>query len=267
MSAILFLPFIQSIVALAVVDSAAVKLGGLLQSAFGPTARLPTTVEAPNATALRVEPVSVVRSVTVEPERTRGLRGAPASSVEERKAAAVASLAARPYLVEPTRVRPAIEALRAAQTIATVERAHERLTELVEASHTQVFTQGLTAACERAAIAVGFDEVQVIASARGPRVVAKDAKGRALVTEIQSSADRMPSLETEVLGSRGRACEEILTAFDEALAAQGVQGGARERRSTGGVAMLAAARDLLGGAKSQTPARPRAPARTKVRLG
>jgi hypothetical protein len=75
--------------------------------------------------------------------------------------------------------------------------------------------------------------------------VATDPAGRSLVTEIGTLPSGEASLTTEVVGVRDGSCGQILDRFDATLERLGVHAGPPQRRSTGGVCELAAARDLL----------------------
>jgi hypothetical protein len=76
-------------------------------------------------------------------------------------------------------------------------------------------------------------------------VIATDPAGRSLVTEIGTLPSGEASLATEVVGVRDNSCGQILDRLDAILERLGVHAGPPQRKSTGGVCELAAARDLL----------------------
>jgi hypothetical protein len=66
-----------------------------------------------------------------------------------------------------------------------------------------------------------------------------------LVTEIHSDLDHDISIATEIIGSNDHTCNEILDAFHAALEAEGVKMGDRDRKFTGGIIELEAARQFV----------------------
>jgi len=63
--------------------------------------------------------------------------------------------------------------------------------------------------------------------------------------EIRSDRDHPTSLATEIIGSSDNTCNEILDAFNVALEAEGVKVGDRDRKFTGGILELDAAREFV----------------------
>src|SRR5881296_1013405 len=117
----------------------------------------------------------------------------------------------------------------------------------MEDRHQTVMTSALVAACRNASIAAGFPSVETASGIDGAtRVIAADAAGRVLITEIHSSVDREPSMETEVVGVTDGSCVHILDEFDRALDEQGVRATSKDRKWTGGVCELEFAKQFLG---------------------
>jgi hypothetical protein len=101
-------------------------------------------------------------------------------------------------------------------------------------------------ACQQAAVRVGFDRLETLAGLRGElRLIASDPAGRTLVTEIRTGGNGDVGLETEVVGVSDGSCHEILDAFDRSLEAEGIRSAPSQRKFTGGVCELAAAREFV----------------------
>lgn len=113
-------------------------------------------------------------------------------------------------------------------------------------SHQSLFTQQLVLAAQSAALKVGFKDVRVTNAPDGTvRAIASDDTGRTLITEIGTSTDRPPTLATEIIGSNDESCHEILDAYDRALEEAGVISGTPERKFTGGICELTAAKEFI----------------------
>jgi hypothetical protein len=113
-------------------------------------------------------------------------------------------------------------------------------------SHQSLFTQQLLLVAQSAAVKVGFKDVRVTNAPDGTvRAIASDDTGRTLITEIGTSIDRPPTLATEIIGSSDESCHEILDAYDRALEEAGVISGAPERKFTGGICELTAAKEFI----------------------
>lgn len=218
---------------------------------------------------LRVEPISPHRGVDVLPigtfnkqlrsldGRLRGLDGNE-TSLASAKHQILQSLAATPCLVTSANCVPSVQAFVSATTVEQAQATAAVLLESARAEHMKVTEQALSVACRAAAEDVGFRPVASAVAVDGTlRLLASDKDGRAMVTEIRSGADGMPSLETEVLGVGDGTCHGILDRFDEALARHGVRAGTPERRDTGGVCQLNASKELRPRAASgdRNPAR------------
>jgi hypothetical protein len=113
-------------------------------------------------------------------------------------------------------------------------------------SHQSLFTQQLVLAAQSAAVKVGFKDVRVTNAPDGTiRAIASDDTGRTLITEIGTSIDRAPTLATEIIGSSDESCHEILDAYDRALEEAGVISDTPERKFTGGICELTAAKEFI----------------------
>lgn len=166
--------------------------------------------------------------------------------VESARLTTLMTLQAAPYVCEATILRVPMQALMQAATETEVDKASRRLMEIVQNGHQQVMTRALATACQNASIQSGFTCVETQSGIDGSiRVIANDEAGRALVTEIRVDQEREPSLETEVVGVTDGSCIGILDRFDRALEEQGVRAGTPNRKWTGGVCELSAAKELL----------------------
>jgi hypothetical protein len=168
-------------------------------------------------------------------------------SVDATRVSALLSVASSPYLVESrASLEHPLASLMNAKTLDEVRMAQEVLTDTVRSGHRKVFEKGLILACKNALHQVGFHSVE---TGKGPfvgsRVIGTDAAGRALVVEIRPRENGDPRLAAEVVGIRDGSCHQILDAFEIALSKQGVQYTRPQRKSTGGVCELDAAKDFL----------------------
>jgi hypothetical protein len=118
----------------------------------------------------------------------------------------------------------------------------------LENAHQQVFVERLSLAVQNAALKVGFTQIPSAATSMvngKMRLAASDDTGRVLVTEISSDRDHDISMATEIIGSSDHTCNQILDAFHAALEAEGVKMGDRDRKFTGGIIELEAARQFV----------------------
>jgi len=164
--------------------------------------------------------------------------------VETLRAAALASLDSTPFCIENTSVlRAQCLALQNAGTRAEIRKAEHALLDVLTVEHQQIFANAIALACQRAAVRLGFDRVDVVRLPDEVRVIAVDPSGRTLVSEIQSH-ERETGITTEVVGVLDGSCQPLLDRFDQSLEEEGVRSGPPQRRSTGGVCELAAARAI-----------------------
>lgn len=164
------------------------------------------------------------------------------------KAAALLAVSEAPLVVRPAAVISQIERLMEAATFEAVQQAEQDLLRAVKAEHSQVVSAALAESCRHASAEAGFAAAETTIGARGViRVVATDASGRALVSEIQHGDDtHAPRIETEVVGVTDGRCHATLDRFDAAMEAQGVRiDGSPARQWTGGVCELSVARDFI----------------------
>ncbi|MDX2255759.1 MAG: hypothetical protein NW214_09605 [Pseudanabaenaceae cyanobacterium bins.39] len=118
----------------------------------------------------------------------------------------------------------------------------------LENAHQQVFVERLSLAVQNAALKVGFTQIASATTSMvngKMRLAASDDTGRVLVTEISSDRDHDISMATEIIGSSDHTCNQILDAFHAALEAEGVKMGDRDRKFTGGIIELEAARQFV----------------------
>jgi hypothetical protein len=114
----------------------------------------------------------------------------------------------------------------------------------LEASNQQILVQSLVNAVNQASTKTGFGQVKVDNFQGKTRVIATNFSGQALVTEINTT-DQV-NIATEVIGVTDGSCNEILDRFEQALLEEGVvRDGAPERKFTGGVVDLDAAKDFI----------------------
>ena len=177
--------------------------------------------------------------------------------VESAKLTTLMTLQAAPYVCEATILQAPMQTLVQAVTETEVAKASRRLMEVVQNGHQQVMTRALATACRNASVQSGFTCVETTPGIDGSiRVIASDAAGRALVSEIRVDQEREPSVETEVVGVTDGSCVGILDHFDRALEEQGVRAGTPDRKWTGGVCELAAAKQLLKKIRPGAKAKP-----------
>ena len=193
-------------------------------------------------------PQSVDRPAEVGPlPQFQALTAPPANltSTEKIQVSTLLAVAHAPCLVEqPEVVTRYVTALVSAASLDEATVAQRQLIETLEAGHQRVFLRSISDACAKAAQSIGFPTIETKALTSGElRVIATDALGRSLVSEIHVDRRREVHLETEVVGGEG-CCQQLLDRFDAAVEAEGVRSGPRGRRSTGGVCQLEGARDV-----------------------
>lgn len=166
------------------------------------------------------------------------------NSVEAFKAQTLARLASVPFLVDVASAPKIERKLTAFQQAKTLAEARAiQLVTTIETGHQNLFLETLAEACAKAVSAIGFSQITSSLSARGVRrIIATDAQGRSLVSEITDA--EQPSLATEVINVADGSCEKIIKAFEAALDHQGVRGTA-SRRFTNGAIQLEAAREFV----------------------
>lgn len=205
------------------------------------------SIECPRIERLIASPEAAARLADMRVDAAT--RVAPgAGRILTEKTAAFLAISQAPLVVRPAGVTAYIERLVEASTIEAVQQAEFDLVHAVKSEHSHVVSEALATSCRQASIAAGFVDVETTVGARGDRrVVATDASGRALITEIHRGDDtHAPSVETEVVGFTDGRCHAILDRFDAAMEAQGVcMEGSPERKWTGGVCELSMARDFI----------------------
>jgi hypothetical protein len=185
------------------------------------------------------------------------------------KAAALLAISQAPLVVRPAAVMSHVDRLMEASTIETVREAERDLVHAIKSENAYVLGEALAASCRQASIDTGFVNVETTVGAVGDiRVVATDASGRALVSEIHRGDDtHAPSVETEVVGFTDGRCHASLDRFDASMEAQGVRTeGSPERKWTGGVCELSMARDFIRQKVAPAVRRPETPRSRRSRL-
>ncbi len=173
------------------------------------------------------------------------------NNVEEAKQQIMAEIASQPfYTSDEVGLSQKLEALKKASTVNEVELAGKDLSSSINNGHHAVFAGVVKDACQRASMKIGFSKIEALPSRLRSGVIrfaATDAKGRTLVTEIDTPKNRDVKIETEVLGVNDNSCHQILDEFHAALEAEGVSlGGPPKREGTGGICTLAAAKMFAG---------------------
>ncbi len=195
--------------------------------------RPPSLVE--HETSLRLKPaLSRMQSLQLPP-------------TEAMRVSTLISLASAPYVIEnPAVLEQPLTAMLSAKTLEETRQAGQALLDTVRMNHRGLFTRALTQACTNAARKIGFSTIE---TGRGPldsmRVIATDAEGRSVITEIRPGKNGDPGLAAEVVGVQDGSCHQILNAFENALAEQGVRYTPPRRKSTGGVCELEAAKEFV----------------------
>jgi hypothetical protein len=169
-------------------------------------------------------------------------------SVEKLKGETLAHIFSRPFVFSHSAgLERAISVLKRANTLAEVERAENHLLKRVRDDHQAAFSSGLLEACRRASVALGFSQIDCLPGDNPyfARFAASDNRGRTLVFDVRTPIDGKARIETEVVGVNDGSCHDILDSLSLALEAEGVEAHPTRRKSTGGVADLAAAKDFL----------------------
>lgn len=169
------------------------------------------------------------------------------TAVEKVQVSTLLAMVTTPCLVESSGgFRQQLESLQRSRSLDEAQQAQQALFDSLTSSHRSLFKESLGDACRTAAVEIGFSQVEFDRTRPGElRVVATDSAGRSLVTEISALPNGQAGLATEVVGVRDGSCGQILDRFDSTLERLGVHAGPPQRKSTGGVCELAAARDLL----------------------
>jgi hypothetical protein len=165
-------------------------------------------------------------------------------SIAETNQVAALAIAANYMVNDPQIITQSLQSLQnnpSAQTLQTCQTT-------LENAHQQAFVESLSLAVNNAALKVGFMQIASVTTGMvngKMRLAASDDTGRVLVTEISSDRDLDISMATEIIGSSDRTCNQILDAFHAALEAEGVKMGDRDRKFTGGIIELEAARQFV----------------------
>ncbi|OYD87587.1 hypothetical protein CDG77_28530 [Nostoc sp. 'Peltigera membranacea cyanobiont' 213] len=165
------------------------------------------------------------------------------------EAAQVAALvAANVYVtVNPQTIEQSWTPLKAAASLESAKTALNNFVQQLEVNHQQVVVDNLVLACHNATLKIGFTPLESSATMVNGivRLIASDDTGRSLVTEIATNPDHPVQMATEIIGISDRSCDQILDAFEAALKEQGVIYAPPERKFTGGICELEAAKDFV----------------------
>lgn len=176
--------------------------------------------------------------------------GIISTDLETLKARAFKQLASAPLLVaNRAEFAAGVQKLNQAKTLNQFKTAQCAVFAKLESGHQQIFSGALLDAGKRAALNIGFKQLEALPSPLSSmvRFAATDARGRTIITEINAPAVGDVRIETEVVGVSDGSCNDILDAFDKALEAEGVRSQPASRKFTGGVCELSAVRDFLSG--------------------
>jgi hypothetical protein len=165
------------------------------------------------------------------------------SKQDREKVAALLEAGSAPYVVHDIpKVQLLAKRLCEARTEEEVHLLRSELSLTLQHGHQQVLVERLTVACRNAAVRTGFEPLETENAGGGRRMAAVDKSGRILVTEVQVGNDGNISLATETVNITDGSCEGVLDSFEQALEREGVRSSYPERKSTGGVCELAAAK-------------------------
>jgi hypothetical protein len=167
------------------------------------------------------------------------------SALDASKVTTMATLAATPYrTTESAKIQQCVDQLVAASSAQQVQLFQQQLLQVLETSNQQILVQSLVNAVNQASTKTGFGQAKVDNFQGKTRVIATNFNGQALVTEINTT-DQV-NIATEVIGVTDGSCNEILDRFEKALLEEGVvRDGTPERKFTGGVVDLDAAKDFI----------------------
>jgi hypothetical protein len=207
-----------------------------------------------NLEEVPVEPKLTIQDTIVNSEATRinTPESVQLNPIERIQLATLESIASMPYMVERTQVQQTLRTLLQAKSVKEAKVARLSLTSAVKASHRKVMQISLTVACGRACQQIGFSVIETMKPLSGSMcLISKDRAGRHLVAEIRESNSLQPQIAVEVVGVTDGSCTSILDAFNAALVKEGVRVSNPDRKFTGGVCDLAAARIFLKKKMSQ----------------
>lgn len=187
------------------------------------------------------------RRVQLEQKVLKELQHRKGDPLEYLKSSTLQSFKGTNYVVNRKEIEPLLHGLISAQDMAAANRARMALIVATSKQHMHFLQHSLTVACRNAAIKVGFNQIEVVEGPLGCiRIIAMNPEGKALVTELDAgNSARTPRIETEVVGSCDNSCVSLLDSFDRALEEEGVRSAPPDRRHTGGVCELAAARAFV----------------------
>src|SRR5439155_1069749 len=212
-------------------------------------------IEAWKVRSQKAEGIREVKSLPVLRERSadfeRDIRAFLTpyclSTLEAKKASEIMKVIEAPYVVTtPKKVESVLAALAEADSLEAFDQRNKRLASILETERQLVVREALATACGNASSRLGFNNIETTWDTDDlVRVVASDHAGRSLVTEIRTPRGTEPRIDTEVVGVTDGSCHPILDRFDHALEDEGVRSAPPQRRVTGGVCQLAAAKEFV----------------------
>lgn len=171
------------------------------------------------------------------------------SNLSITEAAQVAGLvAANIYITaNPQTIEQNWTPLKSATSLESAKVALGNFIEQLEVNHHQVIVDNLVVACHNAALKIEFKPLESSTNVVNGtvRLIASDDTGRSLVTEIATNSDSPVQMATEIIGSSDGTCEQTLDAFEAALKEEGVTYASPERKFTGGICELEAAKEFV----------------------
>jgi ribosomal protein S28E/S33 len=191
------------------------------------------------ASELQVRQQAICSQVTVKVAQQK------LSVLDTAKVTTMATLAVTPYrTTESVKIQQCVDQLVIASSAQQVQLVQQQLLQALEAGNQQVLVQSLVHVVNQASVKAGFAQVKVDIFKGNHRVIATNFIGQALITEIDAT-DQV-NITTEVIGVTDGSCSGILDRFEQALLEEGVvRDGSPERKFTGGVVDLDAAKDFI----------------------
>ena len=130
----------------------------------------------------------------------------------------------------------------------TVQQAKDNLTTMfstLKEQHTKVFTNTLSVAIQTASATIGFVNIKSeTVSSQLTRIVATNAKGVNLISEIHTDEKKKIDIVSELEGVTDGSCEQTMNAFNKALENMGIAAERKDRKPTGGIPVMEYAKNL-----------------------
>ena len=130
----------------------------------------------------------------------------------------------------------------------TVQQAKDNLTTMfstIKEQHSKVFTKTLSVAIQTASTNIGFIHVKSeMVSPNLTRIVATDTKGINLISEIHTDEKKKVDIVSELEGITDGSCKQTMDAFNKELDKMGIVAERKNRKPTGGIAVMEYAKSL-----------------------